>query len=211
MTCPLCLEKKAELFDQDKYRKYWKCHGCDLIFVARDQLLSDLDEKKRYDSHQNSESDPGYRAYLTKLASLAEPFLNKGESGLDYGCGRTVLLEEILKERGFEVSSFDLYYYPASELLSKKYDFIILSEVIEHLRDPRETMIFLRGLLNPGGRFLVKTKPAPEGVGEFSNWFYKRDLTHVQFFNKNSFDELASLCQLQSPHFLGEDLFLFKE
>lgn len=211
MECPLCQSTEVEFFDQDKHRQFFKCSSCELIFVARTQLLSDVEEKQRYDSHQNSEDDPGYRGYLSKVVQLALPFLNPGESGLDFGCGRTHLLQEIMGEMGMKMASYDLYYHPHSALFNQKYDFIVLSEVIEHLREPRETMLFLRGLLHPGGRFFIKTKLAPEEADVFAKWFYKRDLTHVQFFNEHSFAELSRQCRLQTPHYLGEDLFVFTE
>lgn len=210
MECPLCLGKKAELFDQDKVRSYFKCQVCELVYVERDQIIPDTEEKKRYESHQNSETDPAYQNYLFKIASLAAPFIEKGETGLDFGCGRTLVLENILKQMGFLTESYDVYFYPQRGALTKKYDFIILSEVIEHLRSPRTDMLALRNLLNPGGRFFIKTKIYPDDAKNFSQWFYKRDLTHVQFFNPRAFQELSRICQLEQGQFLGEDLYLFR-
>ncbi len=210
MECPLCFGKKTELFNQDKVRSYFKCQVCELVFVGRDQLISDIEEKKRYESHQNSETDPAYQNYLFRLASLAAPFIEKGETGLDFGCGRTLVLENILNQMGFLTESYDVYFYPQRVALTKKYDFIILSEVIEHLRSPRTDMLALRSLLNPGGRFFIKTKTYPGDPKSFSQWFYKRDLTHVQFFNPRAFQELSLICQLEQGQFLGEDVYLFK-
>lgn len=211
MECPLCLGKKAELFDQDKVREYYKCQACELVYVRRDQIITGIEEKKRYESHQNSETDPAYQNYLSKIASQAAPFIEKGETGLDFGCGRTLLLENILRQMGFLAESYDVYFYPRSEVLAKKYDFIILSEVIEHLRSPRQDMLALRKLLNPGGRFFIKTKIYPDDPKNFSQWFYKRDLTHVQFFSPRAFQELSQICQLEQGQFLGEDVYLFRE
>lgn len=209
MSCPLCRSLKVEQFDQDKFRHYLRCSVCGLVYVPREEMISPEDEKKRYDSHQNSETDPGYRHYLKQIADSIRPYLNKNDQGLDFGCGRSKLMEEIFKDGGFQVSSFDLYYHPEKELLKKKYHFLILSEVIEHLRDPREVMMDLKNLLHPGGRIFIKTKCYPTERREFSQWFYKRDLTHVQFFNESSFEELGSLLKLESVRALGDDLYLF--
>lgn len=209
MTCPLCLGQKVEQFDQDKFRHYIKC-GCGLIYVPREELISETDEKKRYDSHQNSETDPGYRKYLKQIAEAMLPFLNENEEGLDFGCGSSKMMEEILKENGHKAHSFDLYYHPEEDLLKKKYHFLILSEVIEHLRNPREISLNLKKMLHPDGKIFIKTKWYPDSTHEFSQWFYKRDLTHVQFFNENSFQELGRLLELQDIQFLGDDLYLFR-
>lgn len=210
MPCPLCFGHKDELFDQDKARRYFKCNDCGLVYVPREELVSPELEKKRYDSHQNSENDPGYRNYLKQIAESILPFLNEGELGLDFGCGRSKLMEEILKESGFQINSFDLYYHAQEELLQEKYHFLILSEVIEHLRDPREIMLKLKELLHPGGRIFIKTKWYPYDPQDFSQWFYKRDITHVQFFNESSFKELGCLLEMENIQNLGEDFYLFR-
>lgn len=210
MNCPLCQHSSSTLFDQDKNRSYHNCDLCRLVFVPRTSLVTPSEEKKRYDSHQNLETDPGYRAYLHSIMNEMRPFLDERMKGLDFGCGRTRLLETILEEAGHEVDSFDLYYHPDENIWNSKYDFIVLSEVIEHLAGPREVMERLSGLLNPGGKMFVKTKECPEEVQEFKNWFYKRDITHVQFFNQTSFRVLSSIMGLRGPEKIGEDLFLFK-
>lgn len=207
--CPLCLHPKSELFDQDKQRNYYKCSSCDLIFVQRNILISEDLERKRYESHENSEEDSGYRSYLEKIAHSIKDHLNPDSIGLDFGCGKTKLLAELLVPH--QVHSYDLYFHPDDEIFSKKFDFIILSEVIEHLRDPHQTMLQLNDHLKPNGQIFIKTKLRPQLSLDFSQWFYKRDITHVQFFNSRSFEELAKLCGLNSPQEVGEDLYLFKK
>ena len=207
--CPLCLNQKSELFDQDKQRRFLLCNSCDLVFVEREDLIPEDLEKKRYESHENSEEDVGYRNYLSKIANSIKGHLSSSDDGLDFGCGKTKMLEELLTPRS--VKSYDVYFHPVEELLSQKYNFIILSEVIEHLRSPRETMLFLNDCLKPQGQFFIKTKLRPESRDDFSKWFYKRDITHVQFFNERSFQEFARMCDLKSPEKIGEDLFLFKK
>jgi SAM-dependent methyltransferase len=206
--CPLCLSLESELFDQDKQRSFYKCVHCELVFVDRKVLISESLEKDRYESHENSEEDIGYKNYLSKIASSIKPYLFLDAKGLDFGCGKTKMLAELLKP--LSVVSYDVYFHPEGNLLQEKFDFIILSEVIEHLRTPRETMLMLNACLKPNGKLFIKTKLRPESYEDFSKWFYKRDITHIQFFNGQSFSELADLCQLNSPIEIGEDLFLFR-
>jgi hypothetical protein len=208
MICPVCEGSKSELFDQDKHRAFFKCLECDLVYVPRSSLVTASEEKARYDSHENSEEDDGYRKYLAEIAEVIKAQLFPGELGLDFGCGKTTMLEKLLAP--FEVTSYDLFYHPNQQLLEKKYNFIILSEVVEHLREPRQTMLSLKESLLPGGKIFVKTKLRPENSAAFSQWFYKRDITHIQFFNENSFNVLKDICQLKGPEFLGQDLFLFR-
>lgn len=209
MICPLCSSDELQEYDQDKFRHYYKCLTCSLVYVPRFNVLSGEEEKHRYDQHQNSSEDPGYISYLEKIASSIKPFLKPGDEGLDFGCGRTTILADLISKDHL-TSSYDLYFFPKSEVLQKAYDFIILSEVIEHLRGPRETLLKLKTLLKPHGRFFIKTKCYPADQMEFKNWFYKRDLTHVQFFSPMAFDELVRILKLVSWEKIGEDLYLLR-
>lgn len=206
MICPLCFAAESEKFDQDKMRSYLKCSVCDLIFVPRDSLISPLAEKERYEAHENEEND-AYTTYLNKTVTAIKPLLLPSARGLDFGCGRTKILETLFRMSGFDVQSYDLFFHADHKLLSQQYDFIILSEVIEHLREPRDIMLRLKNNLSPGGQFFIKTKLRPETSAEFSKWFYKRDSTHVQFFNEKSFSALSAKMGMKAAEKVGEDLF----
>lgn len=204
MICPLCLENNNHRYSADKIREYYLCSSCDLLFVPREELISSEAEKERYDLHDNLENDEGYVLYLKKIADSFLPYLKEGWGGLDFGSGKTKKLASLLP---FPVESFDLYYHNDQELLKKKYDFIVLSEVIEHLREPRETMLGLNRILREEGMFFIKTKLRPEKENVFSNWFYKRDVTHIEFFSMKALEYLGKM--LNRPHVerIGEDLF----
>lgn len=206
MICIVC-ESQSRVYTKDTERSYFECQTCHLVFVPRNELISYEQEKARYDHHKNVESDSHYISYLGKIADGIFPHVQPGSHGLDFGCGRTKLLEEILNKKGVNVKSYDLYYYPESLHLKTKYDFIILSEVIEHLREPMFVMKELSVMLNPGGKIFIKTKflPARE---QFDRWFYKRDITHIQFFNMASMKKIGELSNLLSYQDLGDDLYL---
>jgi hypothetical protein len=201
MICPLCNCADHELFNRDKFRHYYLCSNCELVFVPRTELISQSVEKSRYEAHENSESDPVYYTYISKIAQDLRSHLKEGDNGLDFGCGRTKLLAKLLGP--FNVDSYDIFFHPDDSLLNKKYKFIIMSEVIEHLRDPALTIKNLKTL---SSTFFIKTKLYPQKE-EFSSWFYKRDSTHVQFFNERSFDEL----KFSDWKKIGDDLYMFKE
>jgi SAM-dependent methyltransferase len=209
MKCPVCLSQKNSQYDQDKHRIYYLCEDCELIFVSRDKALPAIDEMKRYEAHQNTDHDPHYQAYLKQIVDSSLPHIKTKARGLDFGCGKTTLLSKIYNDVGLLVDSYDVFFHPSEEIWQNKYDFIILSEVIEHLAQPREVMEKLNNLLNPGGKFFIKTKFYPENAIDFANWFYKRDLTHIQFFNPTSMQQLARHLKASGPVQLNEqDLYL---
>ena len=199
MKCPHCQNSGAELFHREPFREFFLCPACTIIFVPRSSLLAPAEEKKRYDSHQNDESDPGYQSYFLKTVEPVIGNIEAGSTGLDFGCGRTRLMEKLFRERGVEVSSFDPFYFPDESLLKKSYHFAVLNEVIEHLADPRKTIADLRDLVK--GPLFVRTKLYPETEKEFSGWFYKRDLTHVQFFSRRALESIGATREI------GTDLY----
>lgn len=211
MICPLCGEKNLSQFDEDKFRTYHLCLTCSLVSVPREKILPFDDEAKRYDAHENDASDTGYRAYLTQTAEAIRGRVSKKARGLDFGCGRTLLMAKILGSYGHHVDSYDLYFHPKEEVWKGKYDYILLSEVIEHLRDPAGVMLKLKELLSPGGFIFVKTKWYPPDSKSFHNWFYKRDQTHVQFFDYQSMKKLGEMLEMQGPdHLPAPDLYEFR-
>jgi hypothetical protein len=199
VNCPLCGCSETSKWSEDNLRPYLKCEHCTLIFVPQEFLLSAEDERKRYDTHENDEKDLRYRKYLTKIASGITPFLSEGHKGLDFGCGASTLMAQIMEESGYEMDSYDLYYHPLTPIWSQKYDFIILSEVIEHLSTLSETMERLADLLSKNGQFFIKTKFLPETREQFELWYYKKDPTHICFFNPRAMGELAMILGMKGP------------
>lgn len=210
MICPLCHDEKTNLYEKVRDRAYFQCQRCSLVFVPRSDLISSDLEKERYENHQNSEENSDYIKYLAAIAEKISSKVPKGSTGLDFGCGKSLLMEKILGQHGFSVSSYDLFFHPNETTLEKKYDFVLLSEVLEHLRDPYEELQKINGLLKQNGSLIIKTKLLTKEIKDFKNWFYRRDITHIQFFSEKSFLKLGHLFQFELYEEIGEDLFFFR-
>lgn len=210
MICPLCSRLRISSYSRDKHREYFVCDDCTLVFVARDSALSAEDERARYDTHQNNPDDPQYREYLSQVLVEMKPFIKDKETALDFGAGRTEVLAILMTAAGLKAEVYDLYYFPREEIWGKKFDVIVLSEVIEHLSDLMGTMRRLTALLNPGGRFFIKTKLLPESKEIFDKWYYKNDPTHLEFFTPKSLDVLSKSLGLDHPIFLKHDVVMVR-
>jgi len=189
-ACPLCNEGNAHEFFRDKRRNYLRCQACNLIFVPSSQFLSEADEKSRYDFHQNSPEDLKYCRFLSRMFIRLAPHLTPGSCGLDFGCGPEPLLSKMFEEAGYPMTTFDYFYKNVPSALSKQYDFITATEVVEHLHDPGKDLHRLWACLKPGGRLGIMTKFAVDHEN-FSQWYYKNDRTHVCFFSRPTFTWLA--------------------
>jgi len=205
--CSLCRTETKQIFYQDKYRKYFQCPACDLIFVPPKNFLSLKEDKARYDLHQNSPQDQGYRQFLSRLFIPLQELLPPGSYGLDFGSGPGPTLSLMFEAIGHHIEIYDYFYAPNHSLLKKKYDFITASEVVEHLHDPKKELDTLWCSLKTGGVLGIMTKLALDSLS-FSRWHYKNDLTHVCFFSKNTFKWLAAFWQAEVT-FIDKDVIIF--
>ncbi len=81
-------------------------------------------------------------------------------------------------------------FFPDDGVLESRYDFVTCTEVAEHFHAPAQTFARLFGLLRPGGLLAVMTG-FPPATEQFANWHYRRDPTHVVFYQPSTFQWLA--------------------
>lgn len=182
-ACPLCDAVGDELVETEDARRYLNCPRCRLIYLHPDQRLPAPDERARYDFHNNNRGDPGYVLFLRRLADPLRERLRPGARGLDFGCGPTPVLSEMLTAAGFPCAAYDPFFSPDKTVLDKQYDFITCSEVVEHAHDPARMFATLQAMLLPGGVLGVMTMFHPGGYA-FADWWYRRDPTHVCFYGE---------------------------
>lgn len=203
MKCLLCESPQPAPFKviRKPERSYYHCAECDLIFMAPAERMSPQDEKARYDQHQN-EDQAGYRAFLEPLVKEVDLFTEKAQrqtreiSALDFGCGPTAFLGSTLVGKGYQVTNYDLYYFPDQDALRKTYHVITSTEVWEHFYDPRGEIERQLRLLKSGGILAVMTS-AHKGEAHFHDWHYRRDMTHVTFFSEKTMAWIADHFKLQ--------------
>jgi SAM-dependent methyltransferase len=190
MLCPLCQNPHHSHFHSDKYRRYYQCSICKLVFVPPQYHLSSIEEKKIYDLHQNSLTDQGYLQFLNRFIEPLKERLNKNATGLDFGSGPTPVLATLLKSAGYDMEIYDIYYARNENVFEKHYDFICCTEVIEHLQHPKVIIEKLLDLLTPKGVLGIMTKRVINAE-RFANWHYKNDPTHICFFSTETFEWIA--------------------
>ena len=177
-------------FFEEKKRVYLRCCRCKLIFVPKQYWLNFKDEKARYDLHNNNPDDSKYRQFLSQLSKPLLKKLNPAQTGLDFGCGASPTLSIMLEECGHKVNIYDPFYYNDHEVLNKSYDFIVSSEVAEHMHHPNKEFTLLFKMLKKNGWLGVMTQFVTE-EDAFSQWHYIRDLTHICFYSQDTFKYIA--------------------
>ncbi|MCG9598968.1 class I SAM-dependent methyltransferase [Vibrio sp. Isolate25] len=207
--CPLCHYPESHHYFEDKRRAYLQCQQCELVFVNPEQRLDAKAEKAHYDLHENDPNDAGYRTFLSRVANPILERIEPSSTGLDFGCGPGPTLSLMMEEQGHNMSLYDLYYHPNTEVLERTYDFMTATEVIEHLYHPDQVWQQWLNLVKPGGWIGLMTKMVID-VEAFAKWHYKNDPTHVVFFSRNTFKYLAERDQLKLE-FIGNDVILLRK
>ena len=160
------------------------------MFVPPWQYLSAVEEKKRYDLHQNSPEDADYRRFLSRLFIPLERLLSPGSDGLDFGSGPSPTLSRMFEEAGHSMTVYDHFYERVPAALERCYDFITATEVVEHLHDPKKELERLWSCLKEGGWLGIMTSHTVPHEA-FSQWHYKNDPTHVCFYSPRTFAWMA--------------------
>ena len=181
MRCPLCSSATRGRLATVDGIPYRRCGRCLLVFAEPDHRLEPEAERARYETHRNDPDDPGYRAFLDRLAGPLAERLEPGARGLDYGAGPGPTLSVMLEERGFPTRTYDPFFQPDPEPLEAVYDFVTCTETAEHFFEPGRTFEVLDGLLRPGGWLGIMTGVFTDDM-DFASWWYVRDPTHVAFY-----------------------------
>lgn len=186
MNCLLC-EGKTELFKMWREKEYYRCTKCKSIMLEPKYYINYIEEKERYEKHNNDVEDKGYQEFVWPIV---EGVLNKYEKhhkGLDYGSGPGPVISKLLREKGYNIKLYDPFFANYPERLEDKYDYIVSCEVVEHFHKPMEEFKLLKSLLKPGGTLYIKTKIYSEDI-DFDGWSYKNDNTHVFFYHKDALE-----------------------
>ncbi len=171
--------------------------------------LSAEDERATYDLHENNALDQGYRQFLSRLSTPLLEKLDSKQKGLDFGCGPGPTLSLLLEERGHQVDLYDPFYYNDPLVFYKNYDFICATEVVEHLHDPNKEFAELFKMLKRGGWLGIMTKLVIDAQA-FSQWHYIRDMTHICFYSRSTFEYLARHFN-SKLNFISNDVILLNK
>ena len=209
ISCPLCLSDNCQLFHTDRARSYQQCDDCALVFVSSDFLPSSHEELQEYQLHDNNPADQGYRRFLSRLTAPLKKRLIPTATGLDFGCGPGPTLSVMMQEAGWKTAIYDPFFAKDNSVLTRQYDFITATEVIEHIHKPYDVLPMLWNMLNNGGYLALMTKLVIDQKA-FAHWHYKNDRTHVCFYSTTTFNFLAK--QLKADiEFIDKDVIFLRK
>jgi len=88
------------------------------------------------------------------------------------------------------METYDPYFAPNPLALEQSYDFITVTETVEHFYHPGKEFARLTTLLRSGGFLGVMTEMWLDDR-PFEKWHYPRDPTHVIFYRRTTMEWIA--------------------
>jgi SAM-dependent methyltransferase len=148
-------------------------------------------EKERYLHHENHLEDQGYLAFAKPIFQAVRNQFDPTSLGLDFGCGHTPVISELLRRENFKVDDYDPFFHPEKIYQGKTYDYLICCEVIEHFHEPGREFGLMHSLLRESGKLICMTDVYSDRT-DFGNWYYKNDPTHVFIYRNRTLEFICS-------------------
>ena len=104
---------------------------------------------------------------------------------------------------------YDPFFFKDDVIFSKKYDFITCTEAIEHFFEPAKELKRLDSILVKEG-FLGLMTTFLTDEKDFGQWYYRKDPTHVAFYQPKTFEVIASMMDW-SYEIPTKDVVIFKK
>lgn len=192
MACIICNGETKIIHDTQFDLNYITCSNCGFIAQDRGALITFSDERAEYDRHENSIENEGYVAFFKGFLEAALIPYTTLAKGLDYGSGPEPVLSQVMaRDYGVTPDIYDLHYQPKKVYEGKTYDFIVSTEVIEHVQDPKAMLELFHKHLKAEGVVAIMTLFHEDDEGAFLKWWYRRDITHISFFLPKTFEIMA--------------------
>ncbi|MGL4614780.1 MAG: methyltransferase domain-containing protein [Shewanella sp.] len=207
--CPLCHNHQTFLLLQDKKRSFYACRLCGLTFADANSHLPPAAEKQRYGRARIASKQRQLSQFILPLLEQLQ-YQQPGQLlGLNFG--RIVDAEclRVVNAAGHQLNQYDPFLAPDHEALKLQYDFICCYRVFEHFQYPSKEWNLFAHLLRPGGWLAIST-PLLIDLDGFAKWHYKNNLTHVSFYQRQTFEYLAKNSSF-ALLFAAKDLVLMQK
>jgi len=187
--------------DLEKELTRWLCTGCGAMGYIKDPTAEELVQiyKKAWKDSNNIGRFAAGSTSKRMASSLISVFCGSTVRGscLEYGGGHGKFAEALLEHEVDDVFVFEPFGLRQNIVgiswlsswgklpLDKKFDWIFMVEVIEHLLDPLGELSRIRRRLTPGGKLAITT-PNARGwrpIKEGTNWREAQNPTHINLFS----------------------------
>lgn len=220
-TCPICHSSKVLHLCKSEGYDVWRCPNSSTDFVwplptpAALKQLYDREawfqggEKGGYADY-DAQTEPSL-AVVTELLSRFKA-ADKELAVLDIGCGYGNHLQ-LAADQGWKCFGIEPSEHAraiikarhgdritvverAEDLLPKRFDLVLMFEVIEHLADPYKLLftLFGRDAIGPETLIVISTPNARsfDAIGNPAGWAYRHPPSHLVFYSAKSLHQLLT-------------------
>lgn len=206
------------------------CFNCGFIFSDTEWTQKDYDKYYSitqkylymYSDKHGGVSEQDTKKYNIQI-DIIEKYVSKDDNILEIGCGKGGLLMN-LQKRGFnnlcglDISNFqknilidnNIKYISSSffdiHKIDKKFDCIILSQVIEHIYDLKLLVNNIYNILNADGIIYIDVPYSSEYSSHFIKPFHYFDIEHINHFDINSISNLFIKCKMLNSGWYSEQI-----
>jgi SAM-dependent methyltransferase len=172
---------------------YLRCQKCGFIYTEHCDGWSAEDFRRHIYNDEYRLVDGEYETVRPNmLANLFEELFAAARNSriLDYGSGSGAF-ENVLRPRGFEVTSYDPFSHPNRP--EGKFDLITCFEVMEHAPDPIRLVDDLADFMTDDGAIVFSTGVQPIDIEkQRGGWWYIAPRNgHVSIFSEEALSVLA--------------------
>ncbi len=207
--CKIC-KSKVGLFHEDN-RKFYRCPNCLLIFTAH--TLEKEDCEKHYKAQWETVDANHWKNQVDAILSIVQRYIMPRRI-LDFGAGSGGLTKELIS-RGIDATAFEpmLHGDFKAQKFNDKFDVVVALEVIEHIDGIYQVFKDIEKVLSEDGVIFFTTCLTDKFINElnavdhFRHWWYKDDLTHVNYFCRTAVTKLAEALKF-NVDFYGDNVFV---
>ena len=222
--CPVCGTNGARMWGNVNGFPMRRCRSCGHLYVASaisEEMLAKAYEKDYYSPGTGSNAKTGYDDYLLNSTKRLEGFNRRLQDlerhtappgrTLDYGCA-IGLCVKAAQNRGWDAIGYDRSEWATNfgrgalgiNIVSgavpafgpAKFDLVTLWDCIEHLTDPRGTLVNIHSWLKPGGILAVNTVNSSSLGARLAgrSWRHVAPPLHIHLFSAKSLQVLIKDC-----------------
>ena len=209
---------------------FYRCSECKLEFIypqPGNEALNEIYSKNYYDAwglHVDSQAaEKSKRFTFEYRLGLVEDLLKPGDKVLDCGCATGFFLD-LVRQKGFTPYGIEISDYAAQVAKQKfgndniyqgnieeasfeerredVFNAVFMTDYIEHVRSPRETLRSAYRFLKPGGVMVITTPDTSSFTKSILNksWIHYKE-EHLFYFSKENIRRLLAETNVRSISF----------
>lgn len=225
--CPICQRTLKRKIKKIKKVNIFECENCQLAILEKNISLS---SEKLYSLENYQKEVPRLKKRFHYLSAIITKYIKKGEV-LDVGSGFGLFSSILAKKGDYHFLLLDKYVFPYLfkdrvdfnykkedylrflKIYKKKFDLILMLDIIEHFKDPNLVLKKTNKILRKNGYLVIQTpnyQSLMAKICQYWSWWMVED--HKLIFSPKSIRKVLNKTNFKVVYFKTyEDFYDFKK